>query len=252
MKARLLLMLIVGCASSAAANPANWSTDAGVGPSEFTLRIQFTCTGNPTICPFLDGYDSERTSTLSGSGFANVDQGVLQIQVQELLSPPDVVAWLLHGTDMTFDPINLIGTPVAENVIVYVNDDGPFFDAGIGPAPGGPVAIMAALEQGTRFDLTGLGSPFDDQVTGPFPESFAGIFEVTGPTSFEVRDLLHTFSDSDVSDLNPGTLTITTSGSVVVNLSGSFAPDPAPLPGVALALLAAGLVLVLRAAGRAR
>jgi hypothetical protein len=231
---------------TARADPATWTTDPLVGASEITLTIDITCSGS-IICGFIPAYESTRTAALSGSGTATLSQGLLQFQLDQLVDPPALDAFVLAIAETTFDPTPSNGTPTVENGIVFFSDGGPFLAPGLGPPPSGPVAIAEDLDHGLRFDLRGLEAqslevPFFDQVVGPAPETFSGEFEMIDSRRFVVRGLTASFAGSSDNALDPGTLTVGTSGTITLNLSGALIEE-VPLPRFALA----GLLLALLA-----
>lgn len=241
----LALLVLALLAPSARADPAVWTTDPAVGASQMTLTIDVTCTGS-IICGFIPAYMSTRTAALSGTGTAAVSDGVLQFQLDRFVDPPALDAFVLDIAPTTFDPTPTSGTPTVENGIVFFSDGGPFLEPGIGTGAVGPIAIVEALDHGLRFDLTGLEAmgvpvPLDDQVVGPATDTFAGEFEMIDATRFVVRDLTMSFAGSADNDLAPGTLSIGTSGTITLNLSGEVMA-PVPNPSWALAALAFGLL----------
>ena len=89
--------------------------------------------------------------------------------------------------------------------------------------PFGPVATAQTIEAGLRFDLTGLILPFPDQEVDPGPAPATAELEMLDESRFVIRDLTFDLSGTDVMDLEPGELTVTTTGMIQLNLSGELA-----------------------------
>lgn len=257
-----VLALLLVLPFSVSAREVSWMTDGSVGASEIALTIDITCTGNPILCPFMPPYSSTRTATLSGSGTGELGNGALSLDLDTLVTIPDAAneqAWVTSFPSTAFDDYPGVGVPLAENGIVFFTSGGPLLGAGIGQGPVGPIAVAETLPMGLKFDLNGLEVlgvpvPLFDQVVAPGETPFAGSFEMPDALGYELRDFTTTFSGSSDSDLDPGTLSVGTSGSVTLNLSGQYTSSSIPLPLWTLVGLAPALALLIatRARGDAR
>ena len=215
------------------AERAVWTTDPAVGPTSTVITLELDCTGN-SICSFITGYSSTRNPGMVGSGLADLDEGgSLELLLDKLLSVPPVMAWAFDIDFVVFDP-SVLGTPTISAGVFFGVGGGPFLIPGLTFSAFGPTLINETLPVGTRLDIDLDGLPPVERVmvVGPGFEVMSGIFEMLDATRFEIRDLVVSFSGFEIiplaelacCPLQPGELTVTTTGQTTINLRGDIAP----------------------------
>ena len=158
----------------------------------------------------------------------------MELHLDKTLSipPVPVTAWVFDIEPITFDP-SPVGTPTITSGVFFGTSGGPFFIPGLTFGAFGPTPVSETLVVGSRMDvdLDGMDPIERVLVVGPGPELMSGSFEMLDATRFEIRNLVVSFSGSEVVPLEdllglgqPGTLTVTTIGQIQINLSAELEP----------------------------
>jgi len=225
----LLCLTVLLLALPALAGDASWTTDDLVGTNESEITIDIACTGNPTVCTLAglsSPYNSMRTTTVSGSGTAELlEGGSFEFDLDTALTTPPVDAWTAELAPVAFDPLGTVGTPTLTDAFVFGTTGGPFTIPGLVFGAFGPTAIDEMLDLGMRIDITGLPVEIDDAVVGPAAKQVIGTFEMLDDTRFEIRGLQFGGTVTTSESYLGATLDFTIAMTTTMNLSGELIPE---------------------------
>lgn len=252
----ILLVSFLLWSGSAHATPGTWQTDGAPGANQVVMTVQVQCPSSGFICDQVDGYSDTRTSTLSGSGSMEIDDGAGTIQ---FLTDGDVDLGFgvqpsfafLTGEDLEFNYIPFAGIPEFVNLEIFATAAPLISPSGFSSLAAGNHPITATVPYAALADVIGdLEFNVPDLVVPEQDVVLTGLFRVLGDTDldgfveYEV-ELATGLLLVQSAQIGGEPVQISVSTQWTTHFSGRVAQAlPVPVLGFAgMALLASGILL---------